>query len=356
MIPPCEQRELSMKVLLTVAATMTAALAAIPAHAGPVMDEIVSSDKVICLVNPNSPGFSVADSEGVFHGFNTDFCRMAAAAILGDAEKADMRGVGFSDALKTLVAGGGHMASRSITQTGTRDADPGLSFVVTTFYDGQGFMVPTSLGVNSARELGGATICAEDGSTTLMNIADWFTDQDIEYRLENIADKTARLEAFFSGKCDVYASDITALFSDRLLSNAPLDYKILPEVISAEPLTLVTRPDKTFETVLFWAFQVMLNADHFGINSTNIDEVVATLPDQPKAIYRLFADDSATVDMARNLGIPEDWAYQVIKQVGSYSEVFDRNLGRKTVFGVELNDTSNALTRDGGQMFAYPIR
>ena len=345
-----------MKHILTSAIALTLTAFAAPAYAGSVLDDIKANDSLICLVNPNSPGFSVPDSQGVFQGFNTDFCRMAAAAILGDAEKADIRGIGFSDSMKTIVAGGAHMASRSITQTGTRDADPGMAFVATTFYDGQGFMVPKSLGVKSATELGGATVCAEDGSTTLLNIADWFGDRDIEYRVENIADKTARLEAFFSGKCDVYASDVTALSSDRLLAETPGDYVILPEVISAEPLTLVTQPDQALEATVFWAFQVMLNADQFKVNKGNVDEIVADLANQPKAVQRLFAADSATAEMAGKLGLPADWAYQVIAQVGSYSDVFERHLGAGTPFAMSLEGSTNALSKNGGQMYAYPIR
>ena len=345
-----------MTKLLSCAALVAAAVFTTPALSGPVFDDILAKDELICLVNPNSPGFSVPDSEGVFQGFNTEFCRMAAAAILGDAKKADIRGIGFSDSMKTIVADGAHMASRSITATGTRDADAGMAFVATTFFDGQGFMVPKSLGVTSASELSGATVCAEDGSTTLLNIADWFGDRNIDYRVENIADKTARLEAFFSGKCDVYASDVTALLSDRLLSDTPETFEILPEVISAEPLTLVTQPDQALEAAVFWAFQVMLNADQYGVTSKNVDAIVADLEVQPKAVKRLFSDDSATAEMAEKLGLPKNWAYQVIRQVGAYSEVFGRHLGKETAFGIELKDTANALTADGGQMYAYPIR
>ncbi|WP_171060942.1 transporter substrate-binding domain-containing protein [Poseidonocella sp. HB161398] len=343
-----------MKSLL---ATLLLTAAALPAaHAGEVLDEITSGGSLICLVSPNAPGFSVPDSDGVFRGFNADFCRMAAAAILGDAGRADIRGTGFSDSMKTLVARGAHMASRSITETGTRDADAGMAFVATTFFDGQGFMVPKSLGVSSAAELGGATVCAEDGSTTLLTLADWFADRDMAYRVENIADKTARLEAFFSGKCDVYASDVTALNSDRLLAEAPSDYAILPDVISNEPLTLVTRPDQELESAVFWAFQVMLNADKYGITSQNVDAVTADLDDQPTAVARLFGVDGATAEMAAKLGLPADWAYQVIRQVGSYSEVFGRNLGPDTPFGMELSQTLNASWEEGGLMYPYPIR
>jgi general L-amino acid transport system substrate-binding protein len=326
------------------------------AHAGPVFDEVLSSGKLVCLVSPSAPGFSVPDSTGVFQGFNADFCRMAAAAILGDAGKADIRGVGFSDSLKSLVSRQAHMASRSVTETGTRSADPGLSFVATTFYDGQGFMVSKALGVKSARELKGATICAEDGSTTLLNIADWFATEGLDYKVENIADKTARLQAFFAGKCDAYASDMTALAADRQLAKTPADYDILPEIISAEPLTLVTQPDEALEKAVRWAFEVMLNADEFGITSANIDAAVADLDKQPKAVQRLFAKDGATADMAAKLKLPADWAYQVVKQVGSYGEVFDRHLGPSTPFGLTREGSQNASAGKGGLMYAYPIR
>lgn len=325
-------------------------------QAGPVMDQIKADNSLVCLVNTNSPGFSVPDSQGVYQGFNTDFCRMAAAAILGDAKKADIRGIGFSDSMKTIVAEGAHMASRSITRTGTRDANPGMRFVATTFYDGQGFMVPKKLGVTGASELTGATVCAEEGSTTLLNIADWFGDRNIEYRVENIADKTARLQAFFSGKCDVLASDRTALSSDRLLAENPDDFIILPDVISNEPLTILTRPDATLETAIYWAFQVMLNAEEMDITSENVDAIMADLANQPQGVVRLLAADSAVGEMAQQIGLPADWSYQVIKQVGNYGEVYERHLGTKTTFGMERAGTVNALSRDGGLLYPDPIR
>ncbi|MFN4009593.1 MAG: amino acid ABC transporter substrate-binding protein [Pannonibacter sp.] len=341
---------------LAVLAGTILAFAATPVAAGPVLDDIKAKDSLICLVSPTAPGFSVPDSQGVFQGFNADFCRMGAAAILGDASKADIRGVGFSDSMKTIVAGEAHMGARSITRTGTRDADEGMAFVVTNFFDGQGFMVSRALGVASAKELDGASICAEDGSTTLLNIADWFSAQGMNYRVENIADKTARLEAFFSGKCDVYASDVTALSADRQLAPNPADFVILPDVISNEPLTLVARPDQALEAALFWGFQVMLNADSYGITSANIDAILADLDKQPPAVQRMFASNSATTDMAEKLGLPQDWAYRIINQVGSYGEVFDRHLGADTPFGLDRSKTQNAHVAEGGLMYPYPIR
>jgi general L-amino acid transport system substrate-binding protein len=338
----------ALVVSMTVFATQTIA--------GSVLNEIKAGGKIICLVNPNSPGFSTPDSKGVFQGFNTDFCRMAGAAIFGDTSKVDIRGIGFSDSMKTIVARKAHMASRSITNTGTRDADPGLAFVVTTFYDGQGFMVANNLGVKSATELNGATVCAEEGSTTLLNIADWFSNRNMDYKVENIGDKTARLQAFYAGKCDVLASDYTALLSDRQLAPNPDDYTILPEIISNEPLTLVAQPDQELEAILFWGFQIMLTAEKYGITSQNVDDFVKDLANQPKAVKRLLGEKSATGDMAEKLQIPSNWAYNIIKQVGNYGEVFERHLGQKTAFKLIRKGTPNDLSSNGGLMYAYPIR
>lgn len=345
---------MQLRSLLAVAVGLV--LGASSVQAGEVLNKIKADGKLVCIVNPNSPGFSVPDSKGVFQGFNVEFCRMAAAAIFGDASKVELRGVGFSDSLKTLVAGGAHMASRSITRTGTRDTDPALSFIATTFYDGQGFMVPRSLKVNRARDLNGATVCAEDGSTTLLNLADWFSKNNLKYKVENIADKSARLQAFFTGKCDVMSSDFSALASDRLLSPRPDDYVILPDVISNEPLTLVSRPDKELEAAVFWGLQVMLLAEEFGITSANVDGVVAKLASQPKDVQRLFAPDQAGADMAKKMGISPRWAYAIIKSVGNYAEVFERHLGKTSALKMDRAASPNRLVRDGGLLYAHPIR
>ncbi len=340
--------------VFTAAAAMTLSINS--AQAGAVLDDIKAQDQLICLVNPNSPGFSVPDSQGVFQGFNTDFCRMTAAAIFGDVNKASIRGIGFSDSMRTIVAQGAHMASRSITRTGTRDVNPGMAFVATTFYDGQGFLVPKALGIRSATELEGATVCAEEGSTTLSNIADWFGDRGMDYKVENINDKNARLQAFFAGKCDVLASDLTALASDRQLASNPDDFMLLPEIISAEPLTLVARPDQELESVIYWAFQVMLNAEQYGVSSANIDQVMANLDAQPSDVQRMFSADSAAGEMADALGLPRDWSYQIIKQVGNYGEVYDRHLGAQTALNIGREGTFNALASDGGLQYPHPVR
>ncbi len=326
------------------------------AQAGPILDDIKSKDKLICIVNPNSPGFSVPDSQGQFKGFNVEFCRMTAAAIFGDANKAEMRGVGFSDSLKALISGSAHIASRGITQTATRDADPGLAFVVPTFYDSQGFMVEKSLGMKGLEDLNGATICAEEGSTTLLYLADWFGAAGLEYKVENIADKTARLQAFFSGKCDAVASTISALAADRLLAPNPDDYVLMPQGGASEPLSLVSRPDTELQKILFWSVQVMLNAEAYGITSANVEEKLAALDTLPVDAQRLISPEGPTADMAQKLGLVPDWSVQIIKQVGNYGEVFERTIGKGSPLGMERADMANRLSRDGGLLFSYPIR
>lgn len=346
---------MSIRMLLAATLAVTA-LVPVTADAGPVLDQIKKDGKIICIVNPKSPGFSVPDAQGVFQGFNVDFCRMAAAAIFGDASKVDIRGVGFSDSLKTLVAGGGHMASRSITVTGTRDADPGLAFVTTTFYDGQGFMVPKATGLKSAKQLDGATVCAEEGSTTLQNLADWFAEAKLKYKIENFTDMNARLQAFFSGKCDVMSNDFTALAANRQLAEKPDAYELLPEMISSEPLSIVTRPDTELQKTLFWSFQVMLAADQYGINQKNIGDTVAKIGTQSAAVQRIFGDKGAATDMATKLGINPNWAVEIIRQVGSYDDVFERHLGLKTPLAIDRSKTPNRLAKDGGLMITFPIR
>lgn len=330
--------------------------ASFTANAGEVLNQIKSTGKLVCIVNPNSPGFSVPDSKGVFKGFNVDFCRMTSAAIFGDADKVEIRGVGFSDSLKTLIAGDAHMASRSITRTGTRDTEPGLAFIATTFYDGQGFMVPKKLNVSKASELKGATICAEDGTTTLQSLADYFGRLKLKYKVQNIADKSARLQAFFNGKCNVMSSDLSALASDRMLAKDPAEFVILPDVISNEPLTLVSRPDKELEATIFWSLQAMLLAEQYGVNSGNIDKIVASLGTAAPEVQRLLAKDQAASEMARKLGINQAWTYNIIKSVGNYGEVFERNLGKSSALAMDRAKTPNRLVKDGGLLYANPIR
>ena len=346
--------QLKLRTLAFVTSLLLGAISS--AQAGEVLNQIKSTGKLTCIVNPNSPGFSVPDSKGVFQGFNVDFCRMTAAAIFGDANKVEIRGVGFSDSLKTLIAGDAHMASRSITRTGTRDTEPNLSFIATTFYDGQGFMVPKKLKVSKASELKGATVCAEDGTTTLLSLADYFGRLKLKYKVQNIADKSARLQAFFNGKCDVLSSDFSALASDRLLAKNPADFTILADVISNEPLTLVSRPDKELESTIFWSLQVMLLAEEYGVNSGNVDQITANLSAAAPEVQRIFAKDQAGAEMARKLGINPAWATAIIKSVGNYGEVFERNLGKASPLAMDRAKSPNRLVKDGGLLYAHPIR
>jgi general L-amino acid transport system substrate-binding protein len=216
--------------------------------------------------------------------------------------------------------------------------------------------VPKKLKVTKASQLAGATVCAEDGTTTMLSLADYFGRLKIRYKVQTIADKTARLQAFFSGKCDVLSTDFSALASDRLLAPNPDDFVILNDVISNEPLTLVSRPDKELETTIFWAFQTMLLAEEYGINAGNIDRTLANLAAASPEVRRIFAKDQAGAEMGRKLGISPDWAFAVIKSVGNYGEVFERNLGKGSALNMNRASSPNRLVRDGGLLYAHPIR
>jgi general L-amino acid transport system substrate-binding protein len=187
-------------------------------------------------------------------------------------------------------------------------------------------------------------------------LADFFGRLKIKYTVENIADKSARLQAFYSGKCDVLSTDMSALASDRRLATNPDDYIILPEVISNEPLTLVSRPDNELEKAIFWGFQTMLVAEDLGVNSQNIDEIISKLDSASPQVKRLLSKEGAVGDVAKKLGISPNWTYAVIKSVGNYSEVFERNLGKGSVLKIDRGTSINRLSKDGGLLYPYPIR
>jgi general L-amino acid transport system substrate-binding protein len=187
-------------------------------------------------------------------------------------------------------------------------------------------------------------------------MADYFGRQKIKYTVQNIADKSARLQAFFSGKCNVLSSDLSALASDRLLAKNPDDYMILPDVISNEPLTLVSRPDKEFEKAIFWGFQVMLTAEELGVNSKNVDQFMANIATAPAPIKRLLSKDDAAGDVARKLGINANWSYTIIKSVGNYGEVFERHLGKDSGLKMVRQTSPNRLVSQGGMLYGYPVK
>jgi general L-amino acid transport system substrate-binding protein len=333
--------------ILTVSLT---ALLAAPALAGPTVDKIKKADALTCGVSTGLPGFSNADSQGKFTGLDVDVCKAIAAALLGSAEKVKYAPLTAQQRFTALQSGEVDLLSRNTTWTQQRDTALGLNFAPVTFYDGQGFMVPAKLGVKAAKELNGATVCVQPGTTTELNLADYFRANKMEFKPVVIEDLKEIEAAFFAGRCDVYTTDASGLASTRAVktSNAA-DYVILPEIISKEPLAPAVRHgDDEFFDIVKWTVYALLEAEESGVTSANVDQM---LKSENPNVKRLLG---VTAGMGKNLGLDEQWAYRIVKQVGNYGEIFERNVGASTP--LKLQRGVNALWTKGGLMYAPPFR
>ncbi|MFI4999051.1 MAG: amino acid ABC transporter substrate-binding protein [Reyranellales bacterium] len=321
------------------------------AWAGKDLDAVKARGALVCGVAAGGlAGFMAADSQGKWKGLDVDVCRAVAAALFGDAEKVKYVPVSPQQRFTALQSGEVDMLSNNTTWTLTRDTALGLDFTGITYYDGQGFMVPKKLGVKSARELNGASICVPSGSTTELNIADYFRANKMSFKPVIIEDVDQIRAAFFSGRCDVYTGDRARLFATRI-ANAPNpdDYVILPEIISKEPLgPLVRHGDNQFGDIVRWAQYAMLEAEEYGITSNNVDDMLKS--DNP-TIKRILG---VTPGMGKALGVDEKWVYNIVKQVGNYGECFERHLG--TGSPLKIDRGLNKLWTQGGIQYAPPIR
>jgi general L-amino acid transport system substrate-binding protein len=319
--------------------------------AGNNLDAVKTRGALICGVAAGGlAGFMAADSQGKWKGLDIDVCRAVAAAIFGDSEKVKYVPVSPQQRFTALQSGEVDMLSNNTTWTLTRDTALGLDFTGVTYYDGQGFMVPKTLGVKSAKELNGATICVPSGSTTELNIADYFRANKMSFKPVIIEDADQIRAAFFSGRCDVYTGDRARLYATRAANATnPDDYLILPEIISKEPLgPLVRHGDNQFADVVRWAQYAMIEAEEYGITSKNVDEM---LKSENPSIKRILG---VTPGMGKALGVDERWVYTIVKQVGNYGEAFDRNLGMGSPLKIDRG--INKLWTEGGLQYAPPIR
>jgi len=321
-----------------------------PAAAGITLDKIKKNDALICGVSPGVDGYSAPDSTGKYRGFDVDMCRAIAAAVLGDSEKVKYVPTTAQQRFTALQSGEVDILSRQTTATLQRDTALGLNFAPVVYYDGQGFMVPAKLGVKSARELKGATVCVSPGTTTELNLADYFRANKMEFKPVVIEDLNEVRAAFFAGRCDVYTTDASGLASIRATkAQNPGDYIILPEIISKEPLAPVVRHgDDEFFDIVKWVIYALIEAEETGITSANIAEMAKS---ENPVIKRLLG---TTPGMGKSLGLDEQWAYRTIQQVGNYGEIFDRTLGKNSPLKLERG--LNALWTQGGLMYAWPIR
>ena len=313
------------------------------------LDDVKKKGFVNIGVSGKVVGFSAPDSKGEWRGIDVDFGRAVAAAIFDDPGKARFTPVAFKEAFTAVQSGEIDILSRNTTWTFQRDTKLGLEFVGTIFYDGQGFMVPKKLGVKSATELDGASVCTQSGTTTELNVTDYFTSHNMSYKPVVYESADEATVIYESGRCDVYTTDTSGLAARRTTLTRPEDHMILPEVISKEPLgPAVRQGDQQWSDLTRWVLFALINAEELGITSQNVDQMKTS---KNPAIRRFLGIDN---DFGQYIGLSRDWAYRIIKHVGNYGEVFDRNLGPKTHLGLERG--VNNLWTNGGLIYAPPIR
>jgi general L-amino acid transport system substrate-binding protein len=331
----------------TMAAALAAAVFVSTAHAQSTLDAVKGKGFVQCGVNTGLAGFSQPDSKGVWKGIDVDLCRAIAAAVFGDAGKVRYTPLTAQQRFTALQSGEVDLLARNTTWTITRDTSLGLNFVGVNFYDGQGFMVPKKLNVKSAKQLNGATICVQPGTTTELNLADYFRANKMTFKPVVIEKLEEVTNAYFSGRCDVFTTDVSGLVSVRgSRAPKPDEHVILPEVISKEPLGPAVRhgDDRWFDVVK-WTLFAMIEAEEMGLTTKTIEQALAS---KDPAVQRFVG---ASGDIGKMLGLDNRWSFNIVRQVGNYGESFEANL---KPLGFERG--INALWNQGGLMYAPPIR
>lgn len=322
-----------------------------PALAGKTLDAIKSRDQVVVGVSTGVQGFSAPDAQGRWHGLDVDVARAVAAAVLGDAEKVKWVPLTPQQRFASLQSGEIDVLSRNTTFTLTRDASLGLHQTVVTFYDGQGFMVPAKSKIKSAKQLKGATVCVQTGSTTEKNLADFSRAHQLGVKPVVFEKFEAATSAYFAGRCQAYTTDASGLASVRgKEARNPKDHVILPEIISKEPLgPLVRRGDDEWFAIVKWVVYGLLEAEENGVTQANVDKLKAESTDP--VVQRLLGKSE---DTGKLLGLDRDWLVRAVRAVGNYGEIFERNVGEKTP--VNLKRGVNELWTRGGLHYAPPIR
>lgn len=334
---------------------MSAVLAAVlPAAAGGASAEstlqvVRNRDALKCGVNTGVAGFSAPDDKGNWQGIDVDFCRAVAAAIFGDPDKVKYVPLSAKERFTALQSGEIDLLSRNTTWTMSRDTGQGLTFAGVVYYDGQGFLVRKSLGVTSAKDLAGASICVQTGTTNELNLADFFRSNSIPYHPVVFEKFDESVAAYSSGRCDAYTTDASQLYALRLKLADPDAHVVLDDIISKEPLgPAVRQGDPQWAGIARWTLFAMINAEELGLTQANVDEKRQNAGPEARRLLGLEGD------FGEPLGLGPEWAYQIIKAVGNYGESFERNVGKKSRLGIARG--KNALARDGGLQYAPPIR
>ena len=321
------------------------------AHAGKTLDTINQRGQLVCGVNPSLQGFSAADSQGNWAGLDVDVCKAIAAAVLKDASKIKWVPLNAQQRFAALQSGEIDILSRNTTWTLTRDASLGLEFTGVTYYDGQGFMVPKKTKITSAKQLKGATVCVQSGTTTEKNLNDYSKSAGLNMKPVVFETQEAADKAYDAGRCQAYTTDASGLASIRNKAlSKPEDHVILPELISKEPLgPSVRRGDDEFFTIAKWVVFALIEAEEYGITQENVDKMKAESKDP--VVQRILGTSE---DTGKLLGLDKDWAYRALKAVGNYGEIFERNVGPNSP--LKLPRGANNLWSKGGFMYAPPVR
>jgi len=336
------------KIIGAVVAMATVFGLASVANAG-TLDNVKAKGQLVCGANPGTAGFGVPDEKGNWTGLDVDYCRAIAAAIFNDPTKVKFVPLSSKDRFTALASGEVDVLIRNSTWTMSRETTLGIIWAGINFFDGQGFMVNKKLGVKSAKELNGASICVQQGTTTELNLADYFRANKMDYKVVTFGTSEEALKAYDSGRCDSYTTDRSGLAADRLSMAKPDDHIILPEIISKEPLgPAVRQGDDQWLNLVKWVHYALLIAEEDGITSKNVDEKAKS--DDPE-LKRVLGGEGK---FGESLGLSNAWVVQIIKAVGNYEEMFERNVGPNTP--LQLARAGNALWTKGGLQYAPPIR
>ncbi|MFO1351989.1 MAG: amino acid ABC transporter substrate-binding protein [Gammaproteobacteria bacterium] len=336
-------------IKLYACAISAALLVASAAHAGPTLDAVKKKGFLQCGVSQGLAGFSNFDDKGNWTGIDVDVCRAVSAAIFGDPNKVKYTALSAKERFTALQSGEIDVLSRNSTWTITRDTSLGLNFTGVTYYDGQGFMVRKDLKLTSAKDLDGATVCTQTGTTTELNLADYFRSTNHKYQVVAFEKNDEVIAAYDAGRCDAYTTDQSGLYAERIKLKDPSAHIVLPEIISKEPLGPVVRQgDDEWFDIVKWSLFCMITAEELGITSTNVDGMAGS--DNPE-IKRVLGTEG---DAGKGLGVGNEWCKNIVKGVGNYSESFERNIGQGSPLKIARG--LNALWNKGGLQYAPPIR
>jgi general L-amino acid transport system substrate-binding protein len=321
------------------------------AAAAATLDDVQQRGRLNCGVNTGLVGFAAPDANGVWEGFDVAVCRAVAAAVLGDPDAVEYVTTTGQTRFTALAAGEVDVLSRNTTWTFSRDTDLKFDFIGINYYDGQGFMIPKAMGVASAADLDGATVCIQTGTTTELNLADFFRANNISYEPVPIETNAEGQQQYLAGACDTYTTDVSGLAATRATFEAPNDHIILPEIISKEPLgPLVRHGDNEWADIVRWTVNALISAEELGITSANVEELAAAPTDNPE-INRILGTEGELGAMIR---LENEWARRAIAAVGNYGEIFESTIGEATTIGLARG--LNAQWKDGGLLYSPPFR